>query len=141
LFRWKSGCIEENVISAVPDDKLEALIADPQNEKTGMRLRTLADRLGIQEKEITTIRANAGANLKSLIITAAIGTVPDDKATEKKQYQSHSQTWFKTIDGGRELAAKVFALGAWPTLKQDLLPFCNAVRKAVDLDEIQDLSA
>jgi putative ATP-dependent endonuclease of OLD family len=34
LFRWESGCIEENVIGAVPDDKLEALIADPENEKS-----------------------------------------------------------------------------------------------------------
>ena len=46
LFRWQSGCIEENVIKLLPDDKLEALLTDPEGEKTGMRLRTLAERLG-----------------------------------------------------------------------------------------------
>jgi putative ATP-dependent endonuclease of the OLD family len=65
--------------------------------------------------------------------------VPADKTAEKRHYQSHSQTWFKTANGGRELAAKVFSLGAWHKLRQELLPFCNAVRKTVDLDEVADL--
>ena len=140
LFRWASGCIEENVIGVVPDDKLEALLTDAENDKTGMRLRTLADRLGIQEKNFATINAKAGSGLKAVILAAALGTVPDDKVAERKQYQSHGQTWFKTIEGGRELAGKVFTLGIWPTLKPALMPFCNAVRKAVDLDEIPDLN-
>lgn len=140
LFRWQSGCIEENVINGVPDDKLEALLTDAEYDKTGMRLRTLADRLEIQEKDFATIKTKAGSGLKALILAAALGTVPDDKVAEKKQYQSHSQTWFKSVDGGRELAAKIFGLGIWPTLKHQLMPFCNAIRKAVDLDEIPDLN-
>jgi putative ATP-dependent endonuclease of OLD family len=140
LFRWITGCIEENVIGAVSDDKLEMLLIDPGNEKTGIRLRTLAERLGIQDKDFRAIKQKAGSDLKSVIIAAAIGTVPVGKEAEKKHYQSHSQMWFKTIDGGRELAGKVFALGLWPTLKPALLPFCNAVRKAVNLDEIADLT-
>ena len=139
LFRWKSGCIEQNIIGIVSDDKLETLLTDPEGEKTGMRLRTLAERLGIQEKDFATIAAKAGSDLKALILAAALGIVPQDKTAEKKHYQSHGQTWFKTIKGGRELAAKVFTLGIWPTLKPELMPFCNAVRKALDLDEIPDL--
>jgi len=138
LFRWKSGCTEENIINAMPDDKFEALFTDP--EKTGMRLRTLADRLGIPEKDFAAIKTKAGSGLKALVLAAASGAVPEGKTAEKKHYQSHGQTWFKTIDGGRELAAKVFTLGIWPKLKPELLPFCNAVRKAVDLDEIQDVT-
>jgi putative ATP-dependent endonuclease of the OLD family len=138
LFRWQSGCLEENVIAAMPDDKLEALLVDPEDEKTGMRLRTLAERLGIQEKDFATIKATAGINLRALILAAARGEVPADKTAEKKQYQSHSRTWFKTANGGRELASKVFTLGVWHKLRQELLPFCNAVRKAVDLDEVAD---
>jgi putative ATP-dependent endonuclease of OLD family len=140
LFRWKSGCVEQNVIGIVPDDKLETLLTDPEGKKTGMRLRTLAERLGMQEKDFATIKAKAGARLKALIIEAAMGTVPPDKMGEKKHYQSHGQTWFKTVEGGRELASKVFTFGLWPALKPELLPFCNAVRKAVDLDEIPDLT-
>jgi putative ATP-dependent endonuclease of the OLD family len=140
LFRWKSGCIEQNVIGIVPDDKLEALLTDTEGKKSGLRLRTLAERLGIQEKDFATIKAKAGSGLKSVIVEATMGTVPPDKTGEKKHYQSHGQAWFKTMEGGRELAGKVFTLGLWPTLKPELLPFCNAVRKAVDLDDIPDLT-
>lgn len=139
LFRWKSGCLEENIIAALPDDKLEALLTDPKDAKTGMRLRTLQERLGTQEKDFATIKAAAGVTLKTVILAAALGDVPVDKTNEKKHYQSHSQSWFKTVSGGRELAAKVFTLGIWENLKPQLLPFCNAVRKAVDLDEVTDL--
>jgi putative ATP-dependent endonuclease of OLD family len=140
LFRWRSGCIEENIINLLPEDKLEELLTDPQNDKAGMRLRTLADRLGIREKDFATIKVKAGSGLKALILAAALGTVPADKTAERKQYQSQGQTWFKTIEGGRELAGKVFSLGIWHTLKPQLMPFCNAVREAVGLDEILDLT-
>jgi putative ATP-dependent endonuclease of OLD family len=136
LFRWASGCIEQNVIGAVPDDKLEALLIDPSGKKTGMRLRTLADRLGIAEKDFASIKAKAGAGLKALITDAAMGTVPEGKDDD---YKSHAQTWFKTADGGRELAAKMFSIDLWPLLKTELMPFCNAVRKALGLPELPDL--
>ena len=140
LFRWPSGCIEENVIKLLPDDKLEALLTDPEGDKTGMRLRTLAERLDIIEKDFASIKAKAGSELKALMLAAASGTVPEGKTAEKKHFQSQGQTWFKTVEGGRELAAKVFALDLWPKLKPELMPFCNAVRKAVELAEIQDLT-
>jgi putative ATP-dependent endonuclease of OLD family len=140
LFRWASGYIEENIIGALPDEKLEALVTDPSGEKTGMRLRTLADRLGIQEKDFEAIKTKAGSGLRALMLAAASGTVPDDKTPEKKQYQAHSQIWFKTVGGGQELAEKIFSLGAWPTLKPQLMPFCSALRKAVDLPEISDIT-
>lgn len=40
LFRWTSGHLEENVLSALPDDKLLQLLIDPEEQKTGERLRT-----------------------------------------------------------------------------------------------------
>ena len=139
LFRWTSGCLEENIINAVPNENLETLIIDPEDNNTGMRLRTLADRLGCHEKDFGTIKAKAGADLKALIVAAASGTVPADKISEKKQYQAHAKNWFKSVEGGRELAGKMFSLGAWSALKLQILPFCNAIRKAVDLPEIKDI--
>jgi len=139
LFRWQSRCIEENIIGAVPDNQLEALLIDPRGDKTGMRLRTLADRLAIPEKDFASIQSKAGAGLKALIIKAALGMVPAGKEAEKNQYKSHAGIWFKSVDGGCELAGKVFSLGLWAALKPQLLPFCNAVRKAIDLPEISDL--
>ena len=144
LFRWGSGCLEQNVISAVPGSDLEALLDDPADEKTGRRLRTLADRLDCQEKDFETIKVKAGADFRKRIIEAAMGTVPEDKKSEdkseQKRFRSHAQDWFKTTNGGQELANKVFTLGLWPTLKPQLLPFCNAVREAVGLAEVQDLT-
>lgn len=140
LFRWSKGCLEENFIGVVPDDKLDALVSDPTTESTGMRLRTLADRLNSPEKDWRTIKARAGANLKVLILGAALGTVPADKASDKKVYEKHAQCWFKTVSGGRELADKMFSLGVWPALKPQLLPFCNAVRNAVGLAAVEDLN-
>jgi hypothetical protein len=67
-----------------------------------MRLRILADRLGIQEKDFETIKAKAGSGLKAFIIAAALGTVPEDKLAEREQYQSHAQTWF-IVDIGAEV--------------------------------------
>lgn len=127
LFRWTSGCLEENIINAVPDENLETLVIDPDDNKTGMRLRTLADCLGSQEqeKDFVSIKTKAGVGLKALIVAGASG--------------NQGQIWFKTVVGGRELVGKMFSLGAWSALKLQLLPFCNAVRKAVDLPEIQDI--
>jgi putative ATP-dependent endonuclease of the OLD family len=144
LFRWASGCIEENIIPLVSDEKLEAFLEDPADEKTGARRRTLATRLGSEEKDFATLAAKAGNGLRARIIEAATGHVPPDKATvksEKREYEKHAQTWFKTFAGGKELEAKLFTLELWPHLKASLLPFCNAVRKAVDLEEVADLTS
>jgi putative ATP-dependent endonuclease of OLD family len=124
LFRWATGCIEENIIGAVADASLEALTADPEGEKAGMRQRTLARRLGIEDKSFAALRAAAPAErLKTVIIEAATGSVPNGtRDDEKKQFKSDAQTWFKTLAGGRELADKMFALGLWPTFKDRLLP-------------------
>jgi len=139
LFRWPSRCIEENIIAAVPDDKLEAFITDPVGEKTGIRLRTLADRLGIADKDFAALKAKAGADFKARIVEAALGTVPIGRESEKNEYKAHAGRWFKSVDGGRELAGKLFSLALWPALKPQLLPFCNAVRTAIGLTEIADL--
>ena len=139
LFRWPSRRIEENIIAVVPEDKLEAFIADPAGEKTGVRLRTLADRLGTTEKDFALLKAKADADFKARIVEAALGTVPAGKESEKNEYKAHAGRWFKSVDGGRELAGKLFSLALWPALKPQLLPFCNAVRTAIGLSEIADL--
>lgn len=139
LFRWPSKSLDENVISLVPDDKIEELIADPSGEMTGTRLRTLAYRLNVEDKTFASLKAAAGDRLRELIIEAALGLVPAGKDEEKNQYKSHAGIWFKSRLGGRELAGKVRKFGLWPLLRPQLLPFCNAVRKAIALPTIADL--
>jgi putative ATP-dependent endonuclease of the OLD family len=140
LFRWTTGCLDENIINKAPDDKLEALIADPAGRRTGMRLRSLAQRLGIEDKMFSSLKAKAGGDLKPIIVAAALGTIPDGTPEDEKgRYQSHAQTWFKTVDGGRELAEKMFSLGIWQALKPNLLPFCNAVRGSIGLPPMEDV--
>ena len=141
LFRWSEGCLEENVIKLVPKDRLEEFIRD-QNGRPGDRLRTLAVRLDIVDKDYSTINATS-ADLTNLIIEAATGAIPDDKKSldkgKKKALTKHAQRWFKSVEGGRELADKVFDFDLWPHLKDQLLPFLNAVRGAISLPEITDL--
>jgi putative ATP-dependent endonuclease of OLD family len=67
LFRWKAGCLEENIIRLLDDSRLEQLIEDPTGEETGTRLRTLASRLGTEDKSFASIAA-AAPDLKQLII-------------------------------------------------------------------------
>jgi putative ATP-dependent endonuclease of OLD family len=140
LFRWPSGCIEQNIIGITPDDELEAMLTDPEDEKTGDRKRSLAKRLGIQEKDFASIKATS-PDLKALMIDAALGNVPPhivDKG-ERKEFEKQAQLWFKTVAGGRELEKKVFTLRLWPQLRSQLLPFCNAVLRALGLNEVGDL--
>jgi putative ATP-dependent endonuclease of OLD family len=140
LFRWPTGCLEENIIKLVQEAELEAFIQDPTGEKTGKRLRSLQERLGAESKDFAVLREKAGANLRQLIIEAATGTVPEGKESEKKHFESHARDWFKTLNGGQELAAKVFTFDLWPNLKEQLLPFANAVRRAVALPQITDIA-
>jgi putative ATP-dependent endonuclease of the OLD family len=122
---------------------LEEFIKDPADELTGERLRTLQERLSVDGKDFSTIKAAAGEELKPLVIAAATGRVPEDKKTEdkkvRKRYEGHAAKWFKSEEGGRELAGKVFRLGIWPKLETQALPFLNAVRAAVGLDKISSL--
>jgi putative ATP-dependent endonuclease of OLD family len=141
LFRWTTGCTEQNLIGEVQDSKLESLLVDPQEQKTGTRLRYLADRLNFTgKKEFTLIKEAAGDALRATIIAAAIGLVPEGTPDEeKKAYKSHGQQYFKSVAGGRELASKMFSLQIWPAFKPRLLPFCNAVRGALGLAELEDI--
>lgn len=140
LFRWSVGCLEENVLAVVPDGKLEVLMADPSGDGTGMRRHTLAARLGVRGTTFSEIADSAGSALKGVMIQAATGVVPEGVA-DPKAYKSHGKVWFKTEAGGRELAKKVFALGLWGVLRSRLLPFCNGVRAALALPDIEDVEA
>ena len=140
LFRWKSKCLEENIIDAITIEQFESLIVDSEGEKVGRRLRTLADRLGSDEKEFEALKREAGDRLKEIMVEAMLGKVPAGmEEKRRKEFKKHGQAWFKTEDGGRELAEKMFSLGAWSSLKTQLLPFLNAVRTAINLPEITDL--
>jgi len=139
LFQWKQGCLEENLLKAVPDDKLEAFMADPDGH-SGDRLRTLAERLDMESKQFEDIKAKAAENFREVLIGAMTGAVPAGKEAEPKKFKSHGQRWFKTRDGGRELFTKVGAFNLWTSIKDEVLPFANGVRRAVELPDLADLT-
>jgi putative ATP-dependent endonuclease of OLD family len=143
LFRWPSGCLEENIIGLVTDADLERLLVDPNERRTGYRLRSLQDRLGTSNKEFDVLRASAGTKLRQTIIEAATGAIPEGvnlTAEEIKHHRAHEQSWFKSTEGGQELFDKVCGLGLWPALKDQLLPFANSVRVAIGLETITDIA-
>jgi putative ATP-dependent endonuclease of the OLD family len=144
LLQWPSRhCIEQHVIPLIQTRMLPGLIEDPDGDRTGQRLRSLAERLGIIEKDFESVSEAAEGKIAKIIIEAASGTVPEEHAGADKHtkgnFKGHSKFWFKSVAGGEELASKALALGAWPELKPLVLPFVNGVRRAVELAPIRDL--
>jgi hypothetical protein len=131
------------VVKLSGDDRnrLEEFIADPEDELTGERLRTLADRLRIDDKDFASLKAKE-ANVRNLIIEAATGAVPDWAKDDKqlsKVMKKHSQRWFKSLEGGRELANKVFTFDLANQVEGQFLPFLNAVRAALSMEALAAL--
>ena len=58
---------------------------------------------------------------------------------QDKAWKKHAQQWFKSTDGGKELAQKMVALGAWAEVQPQLLPLVNAVLAAVGRPALQKL--
>jgi putative ATP-dependent endonuclease of OLD family len=76
LHQWAKGCTEDHVIGSVPEAKLLELLKDSEGDLDVYRLRTLGDRLGLQDKTTEAIgvalRAS-GQTWRALIIAAATG--------------------------------------------------------------------
>ncbi len=140
LFQWPSSSTEAAVISLVDEGKLTELIKDADGQYDPERRRTLAERLGITDTSVEAIAAAAGNGLRAVIVAAASGN--GDAAADpqiKKTWKKHGRQWFKTEEGGRELALKAEALGVWPQIKPMLMPFFNAVRAFAGQAGIDDL--
>ena len=133
LHQWPLGCTEQQVIAAIPQDKLPELLKGDEGDFNGKRLRTLAVRLGIQDKEMSAIEAalsKKGGSLRQIIIDAAMGSKEGAAVDDEKEWKSHARDWFKSEPGGRELAKKMIALGAWDVIGPALLPLINAILSA-----------
>lgn len=142
LHQWKNGCTEQHVIAAVAEKKLPEFLKDKDGDLDGQRLRTLADRLGIQNKKLTSIEqtlATRGETLRQLITEAATGSTAGAPEGSEKEWKSHARCWFKSESGGRELADKMVALGAWETIGPVLLPLITSILKAAGLPECEKL--
>lgn len=142
LLQWPKGCTEDHVIGAVPEANLLELLKDTEGELDGYRLRTLADRLGLQDKTTEVIDAAlkaSGKTWRALIVAAATGSKDGAPEGQEKAWKKHSQQWFKSTDGGKELAQKMVALGAWAEIQPQLLPLINAVLAAVGRQALQKL--
>ena len=142
LLQWPKGCTEDHVIGAIPDANLLELLKDAEGELDGYRLRTLADRLGLQDKTTEAIEVALKASeqtWRSLIIAAATGNKDGAPEGQTKAWKKHSQQWFKSTDGGKELAQKMVTLGAWADIQPQLLPLINSVLVAVGRPALQKL--
>lgn len=139
LLRWEKGCLEENILPLFKPETHMKLIGDPDGDLTGVRLRTLADRLEIKDNTFEAVFAAAGDDLIIVIIEAATGYVPDSLKTNKSissVYKAHAKQWFKSLDGGRELGQKLFDLNVWSDARCKLLPFVNAIREVLSMSSL-----
>lgn len=136
LLQWNEGCTEEAVISAIPDERIPELIGAEGDAKFGYRLRHLQVRCGAEERTLNSIQASlevAGKTLKQLVIESASGDNAEAPEGDEKTWKSQSRDWFKSREGGEELAQKAVALGAWDRLSPRLLPLINAVLGTLNL--------
>lgn len=134
LFQWPSGCTEANVVAHIPDGQLEALLIDPDDTHTQPRLATLVERLRVLEPgaefpkhDFATVTAVAGDRLRDVIIAAASSDATGAPAAEVKTWKKHGRRWFKSLDGGRELADKAYALGAMEKVRPQFQPFIDKI--------------
>ncbi|MNY39720.1 hypothetical protein D3C86_1744220 [compost metagenome] len=130
------------MIGAVPEANLLEPLKGAEGELDGYRLRTLAERLGLQNKSTEAIDAAltaSGKTWRALIIAAASGSKEGAPEGQEKAWKKHSQQWFKSTVGGQELAQKMVALGAWAGIQPQLLPLINAVLEAVGRESLEKL--
>lgn len=140
LFQWGSGSTEENVIKHIEERRLTELLTKAEPDIQAERRLTLAERLGATDRSLEAI-TEAAEDLRALIIAAATGNSEGASDTEtEKTWKKHGRRWFKSETGGRELAARMFELTVWPSLKPQILPFLNAVRNALGQPEIEDVT-
>jgi len=140
LLQWEEGCLEDNVIAQYEDGELESLLLDEDGDHDGFRLRTLADRLGLGDKSFETI-LNSTKDLRALIVSAATGDSENAEGkSEKKAWKKHSQSWFKSVKGGRELAVKAGSVGAIKKLEPQLLPLVNSILDSVGVKCVASLT-
>lgn len=136
LHQWQDGCTEQHVIAAIAEDKLPELLKDADGAHDGDRLRTIADRLGIKDKQLASIKqalTDQGKTLRQLIVAAAIGNKNGAPPGEDKVWKKHSRHWFKSEAGGRELAQRMVELDAWDAISPQVLPLLNAILVAAGL--------
>lgn len=136
LVQWDEGCTEEAVISAIPDAQIPLLIGETGDDFFGTRLNHLMVRAGSDERTLTSVQvalAGTDKTLKQFVIEAASGDTDGATDDEKKAWKSHSSSWFKTERGGRELAKKAIALGAWGNLEPKLRPLLEAILATQEL--------
>lgn len=135
FFQWEEGCTEQNVMTAVPGDKLQELLVDPEGHDTQNRVNTLVERLKVKQPGLSfpkhdfgAVAAAAGDDLRSLMIAAACGHSDGAPPGIEKTWKKHGKCWFKSEVGGRELAGKMYDLGAWSEIKPRLAAFVEALR-------------
>lgn len=142
LHQWPKGCTEQQVIAAVPDTRLQDLLKDNDGDLDGRRMRTLADRLGLQDKALPAIEQALGAQdrtLRQTIIAAATGSKADAPAGSEKEWQAHARDWFKSEVGGWELAQKMVDTGAAQTIGPAILPLINSILRAAGRPVLEKL--
>lgn len=86
----------------------------------------------MESKQYESLLEEAGGAgpLRDLILNTALEkriSIPGYNPT------GNGRKWFKSVDGGIELADKVLDLGIWDSLQPTLSPFLTAVAKSVDI--------
>jgi putative ATP-dependent endonuclease of the OLD family len=138
LLQWKQGCLEENIISEIKDEDLLKLLVDSNGELDTERLKTLTVRAGLDVSSMDALK-DSGVGIRQLIIDASTGRKVGAPEGEDKAWKSHGGRWFKSLEGGQELAIKAEQLKIMQKFNATLLPLINSIRIAADQSPIETL--
>ena len=170
LCQWREGYIEKNVIPAIlrvlPIGRVHEFISHLNSEITDARLDSLASRLNVSfnlkatpkeaveqiwvgilkkkdiKKQVGKAREQAAYSLfVNTIIEVAIGRVPKDaESNQRHKFESMGRVWFKSIEGGEELAEKMLLFGAWkPAIEEQVMRSVKAYLEAVGVTPKENL--
>ena len=170
LCQWKNGCTEENVIPAIldklPIKRLHEFISHPKLEKTEARLESIAKFLNLTLNLTATpkqavnqiwekilkrkdIQRHVGAErektakmlLGKIIVEISSGRPQEGtELTQEHKIEKIGRDWFKSIEGGEELAEKMLLFNALtPKIKEDVMPSVKAKLIAVGETPSDDL--
>lgn len=142
LLRWEGACTEKIVIDLLPEARLPELLKTSEGIWDGERLRTLATRLGTEDKSfmaISGILVTKSRSLRQLIIASATGDPTGAPKGAENEWKAHARQWFKSGPGGYDLAGYALADDVWPKLEPTVLPLLNSILTTVGSPAIKSL--
>src|SRR3546814_11766566 len=89
LLRWPNGCLEENILPFFEPEDLEALLSDPEDRRSGQRRKSLAERLGILDRDRQSVVSGQSVSVR--VDLGGRGIIKKKQDEETARYQANNR--------------------------------------------------